>query len=84
MQMNQTMEILKKGLLICLAGCCIGVGVGIILYADICGGTVIILHACMPLILSSCYGYSSRTYIFVLIVAVLLLTSKIFGVRAII
>ena len=32
MQMNQTMEILKKGLLICLAGCCIGVGVGIILY----------------------------------------------------
>lgn len=84
MQMNQTMEILKKGLLICLAGCCIGVGVGIILYADIGGDTVTVFQDGIHLLLSCSYGQASRIYNFVLIVAALLIARKNFGAGTII
>lgn len=84
MKMNRTAKILKKGLLICLAGCCIGVGVGIILYADVGGDTVTVFQDGMHLLLNCSYGQASRIYNLVLIVAALLITRKNFGAGTII
>lgn len=82
--MDKTMDLLKKGLLICLAGCCIGAGVGIILYADIGGDTVTVFQDGMHLILGCSYGQASRIYNFVLIAAALLFARRNFGAGTII
>lgn len=72
-------SLLKKGLLICLAGCCIGVGVGIILYANIGGDTVTVFQDGMHVVLRCSYGQASRIYNGVLILAALALARNNFG-----
>ncbi len=72
-------QIVKKALLICLAGYCIGVGVGIILYANVGGDTVTVFQDGMHLILRCSYGQASRIYNAVLILAALLAARKYFG-----
>lgn len=82
--MNKTVELAKKGALICLAGCCIGIGVGIILYANIGGDTVTVFQDGIHLVLHCSYGQASRIYNFVLIAAALALARKNFGAGTII
>lgn len=74
----------KKGVLTCLAGCCIGMGVGMILYANIGGDTVTVFQDGLHRLLHCSYGQASRIYNFVLIVAALLVARKYFGVGTII
>lgn len=78
------MELLKKGCLICIAGICIGIGVGIILYANIGGDTVTVFQDGLHIILNVGYGQSSRIYNGVLIIIALLVARKYFGVGTII
>ena len=78
------MELLKKGCLICIAGICIGIGVGIILYANIGGDTVTVFQDGLHIVLNISYGQSSRIYNGVLIIIALLVARKYFGVGTII
>lgn len=73
------MELIKKGCLICVAGLCIGIGVGIILYANIGGDTVTVFQDGLHIILNISYGQSSRIYNGVLIIAALVAARKYFG-----
>ena len=74
----------KKGLLIILAGCLIGVGVGIILYANIGGDTITVFQDGMHSSLNISYGQASRLYNVVLIIIALIFARKYFGLGTII
>lgn len=70
---------IKRLLFSCLAGCCIGAGVGIILYANLGGDTVTVFQDGMHCVLFISYGQASRVYNAVLIVCAILFSRKYFG-----
>lgn len=75
---------MKKGLLIVLAGCLIGVGVGTILYANIGGDTITVFQDGMHSSLNISYGQASRLYNIVLIIIALVFAREYFGIGTII
>ncbi len=77
--MEKRRGFLKKGVLTCFAGCYIGIGVGMILYANIGGDTVTVFQDGLHRLLDCSYGQASRIYNFVLIIAALLVARKYFG-----
>ena len=78
------MEYIKKGFLIILAGLCIGVGVGVILYANVGGDTITVFQDGMHNILSISYGQASLLYNAVLIVLALIFSKNNFGAGTIV
>ncbi len=72
-------HILLKGFIICCAGCCIGIGVGIILYANVGSDTVTVFQDGLHVLLRITYGQASRIYNFVLIIIALLIAKSYFG-----
>ena len=78
------MEYIKKGFLIILAGLCIGVGVGVILYANVGGDTITVFQDGMHNVLSISYGQASLLYNAVLIVLALIFSKNNFGAGTIV
>ena len=78
------MEYIKKGFLIILAGLCIGVGVGVILYANVGGDTITVFQDGMHNVLSISYGQASLLYNTVLIVLALIFSKNNFGAGTIV
>ena len=75
---------IKKFLLASLGGAIIGVGVGIILYANIGSDTVTVFQDGLHVFLNVSYGQASRIYNFSLIVLVLIFARKYFGIGTLI
>ena len=78
------MEYIKKGFLIILAGLCIGVGVGVIIYANVGGDTITVFQDGMHNVLSISYGQASLLYNAVLIVLALIFSKNNFGAGTIV
>jgi len=77
-------DLFKKGLLIILAACCIGVGVGIILYGNVGSDTITVFQDGLHLLLNITYGQASRLYNAVLIAIAILTARKYFGAGTIV